>query len=162
MKERKSQFNIVSGDRTTHGGYHTGTLNLNHLSALLINGEKVSIEPGLIHAKSRVERGIRFQEDQELVKDGKLYWIIWVTVDRNATGSFYAGITACSMMIDHELRKGWKNLAEHVNRMDDALKRRVNIDELPAAAKQALRDFLEAHNKETWANSSDELKQQLL
>ncbi len=62
------------------------------------------------------------------------------------------------MVIDHEARRGWKNLAHHVNRMDDALKRRIRLDELGSMERKALRDLLESHDKTMWENSSEELK----
>ncbi len=79
-KKQRSGFNIVRGDSTTHGGYYTGTLNLSNLSSILIDGDEARIDPGLIHAKSRVERRIRFSNNKEEVPNGKLYWVVWVTV----------------------------------------------------------------------------------
>lgn len=157
-KKQRSGFNIVRGDSTTHGGYYTGTLNLSNLSSILIDGDEARIDPGLIHAKSRVERRIRFSNNKEEVPNGKLYWVVWVTVDRKEEGPYYAGAAACPMVIDHEARRGWKNLAHHVNRMDDALKRRIRLDELGSMERKALRDLLESHDKTMWENSSEELK----
>jgi hypothetical protein len=161
MKKNKSGFNIIRNDSTTHGGYVTGTLNLSNLSSVLIDGDQAKIDLGLIHAKSAVERGIKWTTDLEQVPNGKKYWVVWVAVDRNEEGPYYAGVTACSMVIDREARIGWKNLAEHVNRMDDALKRRIKLDGLNDVEKKALRGLLISHNEEMWNHSSDELKQAL-
>jgi hypothetical protein len=162
MKKNKSGFNIIRNDSTTHGGYVTGTLNLSNLSSVLIDGEQAKIDLGLIHAKSAVERGIKWTTDLEQVPNGKKYWVVWVAVDRNESGPYYAGVTACYMVIDREARIGWKILPEHVNRMDDALKRRIKLAGLSDVEKKALRDLLISHNEEMWHNSSDELKQALV
>lgn len=157
----KSQFNILSNRSTTHGAYHTGTLNLSNLSSVLVDHDTAKIDLGLIHAKSSVERGVKFTSNQEEVSEGKTYYVVWVAVDRDENGSYYAGVTSCPMVINHETRKGWKNLAFHVNRMDDALKRRIKVSELGAVEKESLKTLLVAHNQEMWDNSKDELKKAL-
>lgn len=151
--KKNNQFNILRNDSTTHGGYHTGTLSLSNISSVLIHGDHAKIDLALIHAKSSVERGIKFTPNREEVTNGEEYWIIWVAVDRNEIGPFYAAATACPMIVDREKRVGWKNLAFHVNRMDDALKKRSKLDELPSREKETLRAFLISHNEEMWNNS---------
>lgn len=159
-QKRKQGFNIIGSKSTTHGRYYTGTLNLSHLSSILIDGEEARIDLGLIHAKSTVERGIKFSANPDDVQGGKMYWVVWVTVDQNENGPYYAGMAACPMRINHESRQGWKNLAEHVNRMDDALKRRIKLDGLGDTEKKALKECLIRHNETMWENSSDDLKKQ--
>lgn len=163
MSEKsKPQFQIISGKSTTHKPYYTGTLNLSNLSSILIDGEEAKIDLGLIHAKSRVERGIKFSADEQEAPNGKTYWVVWIAMDRGESGPYYAGVAACPMRIDHETKKGWKNLAFHVNRMDDALKRRIKLEELPDRERTALAKLLQEHNQEMWENSSEELKNILL
>jgi hypothetical protein len=62
------------------------------------------------------------------------------------------------MTIDRETGKGFKILADHVNRMGYALKRRVMIDELDETEKRNLKQLLIEHNPQMWDNASDELK----
>ncbi|MNI86234.1 YwhD family protein [compost metagenome] len=62
------------------------------------------------------------------------------------------------MWIDTEARRGWKILADHVNKLDSALKRRVILEGLGAADKAALKALLIAHNAEWWDASAAELK----
>ncbi|PTX62452.1 YwhD-like protein [Melghirimyces profundicolus] len=160
-KKKNSGFNIIRGDSTTHGGYYTGTLNLSDLSSVLIDGDEAKIDLGLIHAKSSVERRIKFVSDPEEVPGGKEYWVVWVAVDRNENGPYYAGAAACPMRVDREARRGWKNLAFHVNRMDDALKRRYRLEELGEREKRALRKLLVENDSAMWENSPEELKKAL-
>jgi hypothetical protein len=159
--KKNAQFHIIGNKSTTHDSYYTGTLNLSNLSSILIDGDQAKIDLGLIHAKSAVERGIKFTPNQEEVPDGKWYWVVWVAVDRDENGPYYAGVAACPMKIDREKRIGWKNLAEHVNRMDDALKRRIRLNGLGEREKAALKNFLVSYNEQMWENSRAELKEQL-
>ncbi|MDR6225412.1 YwhD family protein [Desmospora profundinema] len=160
-KKKNAGFNIISGDSTTHGGYYTGTLNLSDLSSVLIDGEDARIDLGLIHAKSKVERGIKFSGDPADTPGGQDYWVVWVAIDRNEEGPYYAGVAACPMRVDREARRGWKNLADHVNRMDDALKRRIRLDGLGATEKKALKKLLLENDEAMWHRSSEELKEVL-
>ncbi|MFD1435312.1 YwhD family protein [Kroppenstedtia eburnea] len=160
-RNKKSEFNIIRGDSTTHGGYHTGTLNLSNLSAVLIEGDEARIDLGLIHAKSRVERGIKFLSNPDEVPGGTEYRVVWVAVDRKEEGPYYAGVAACTMRVNREIRRGWKNLADHVNRMDDALKRRIRVEELNDVERGALRRLLMENGPDMWKRSSDELKEAL-
>jgi hypothetical protein len=160
-KKGKPQFQIITGkSSTTHEAYHTGTLNLSNLSAIWVNKEQAKIDLGLIHAKSALERGVKFRSNREEV-DGELYWIVWVAIDRNEQGSFYAGVAACPMVVNKEKRLGWKNLAEHVNRMDDALKRKILLGEMGGEEREQLRKFLVQRDPKIWGNSSDVLKDEL-
>jgi hypothetical protein len=161
MEKKKSQFHILSNKSTTHEAYYTGTLNLSNLSAILIDEYHAKIDLGLIHAKSAVERGIRFTANPEEVPQGKPYWIVWIAMDRDESGPYYAGATACPMTVDKENRIGWKNLADHVNRMDNALKRRIQLTMLGDIEKGALKKLLMEHNQQMWENSKTALKEQL-
>ncbi|KHF32140.1 YwhD family protein [Paenibacillus sp. P1XP2] len=114
-----------------------------------------------MHAKSKPERRIRFSTNREDVPNGRQVWIVWVAVDRDESGQYYAGATASEMWIDEEARRGWKILADHVNRMDAALKRKFMLDELGAEEKKLLKDLLVSHNEEWWDRSPEELKQAL-
>jgi len=109
-----------------------------------------------------VERGIRFSPNREDVPNGRRCWVVWVAVDRNEEGPYYAGVTACEMLIDSEAKKGWKILADHVNLMDRALKRRIILDGLNERERELLRQVLIGHNAEWWERSGEELKRQLM
>ena len=62
------------------------------------------------------------------------------------------------MEVDREARRGYKILAEHVNRMDKSLKGRVVIDQMDDHSKKLLKDFLIEFNPQYWENAEDELK----
>jgi len=159
-KEKKSiALNVVSNKQ--HKGFGAGTIDLSAVSCVIIDEGVAYIDDGAMHAKSKVERGIKFSPDKANTPNGRQCWIVWVAVERGEQGSLYAGATACEMLIDTEARRGWKILADHVNKLDHALKRRYNLSELGPEEKAAFRKLLIAHNEEWWNNSPEELKQAL-
>lgn len=160
QKKKGMDLNIISSTNT-HGGFGAGMINLSNVSAVIIEGDEAYIDIGALHAKSKVEKGIKFLTEKSEVPNGKKCWIVWVAGDRNEQGPYYAGMTACEMLVDREARRGWKILADHVNKMDAAMKRRIIVGELDAAEKAVLRKLLQENNPKMWDNSSDELKQAL-
>ncbi|MFD3261918.1 YwhD family protein [Paenibacillus lentus] len=153
-------LNIISNDdKSKHKGFGAGSIDLNSMSPVIIDGGEAYIDIGAMHAKSKVEKGIKFSTNREDVPNGRQVWIVWVAVDRTPeAGQFYGGMTACEMWIDTEARRGWKILADHVNKMDYALKRKIILDGLGAEQKAALKKLLVETNEEWWEKSSDELK----
>lgn len=152
-KKKKLSLNVVS--QKEHKGFGAGTLDLGSVSSVIIDGDEAFIDIGAMHAKSKVEKGIRFTADASEVPDGRRCWIVWVAVGRDEDGPHYAGAAACEMRIDAEARKGWKILADHVNKMDYAMKRRFILDGLDEREKTALRNLLISHNPDWWERSEE-------
>ncbi|GEN35307.1 MULTISPECIES: YwhD family protein [Aneurinibacillus] len=161
FKGKQGGFNIISNKNQVHGGYGAGMIDLSNVSSIIVNEEEAVIDIGALHAKSAVEKGIKFSINKEDVPNGKRYWLVWVATDMGENGAYYAGVTACEMLIDREARRGWKILADHVNKMDYAMKRRFILDGMNEKEKQNLRKLLETHKPEMWKNSPDELKEKL-
>ncbi|GIO35075.1 MULTISPECIES: YwhD family protein [Paenibacillus] len=159
--KKQIALNIVSGKSKHKIGFGAGSIDLNNISPVVIDRGVATIDIGAMHAKSKPERRIRFSTNREDVPNGRQVWIVWVAVDRDEIGQYYAGATASEMWIDEEARKGWKILADHVNRMDAALKRKFMLSELSTEDKKLLKDLLVSHNEEWWERSPEELKQAL-
>lgn len=162
--KQKLGFTIIKNDPTDgHGGFGIGSLTLEHVSPVIIDveGKIAKIEIGAMHARSDTERGIKFTKNREDSEGGKLFWLVWVTIDYKASGPYYAGVTGCGMVINREKRRGFKNLADHVNRMDKSMKRQIIVDHMDVASKEILRDFLQAHNSEMWVRSDEKLHSEL-
>ncbi|WP_318506741.1 YwhD family protein [Bacillus sp. T3] len=164
MEEKKKKpigFNIIKNDPTEgHGGYGAGTLSLDNISPVIIDVDagEAQVDVGAMHARSVVEKGIKFLPNKDEVPNGKPYWLVWVTIDRKQEGPYYAGVTACEMTVDRTIRRGYKSLPEHVNRMDKSLKRHIIVDHMDAKSKEILATFLQNHNQAMWENSSQQLK----
>lgn len=151
-------FNIISDDATDgHGGFGVGSLSLNNMSPVIIDVEAQTavIDMGAMHAKSAVEKRIKFLTEREAVPNGKPYWIVWVTVGRKPEGFYYGGVAACDMLIDVETRRGYKLLPQHVNQMDKSLKGRILIEMMDDVSRDVLASFLQEHRPEIWAHSTE-------
>lgn len=164
MSEKKKMgFNILKNDPTDgHGGYGTGALSLDNVSPVIVDveNEEAYVDMGALHARSEVEKRVKFSPNKEDVPNGKLYWLVWVTVERGEKGAEYAGIGACEMLVDKENRRGYKVLPEHVNNMDKALKGKIIVEKMDQKSKSILHQFLKTFNEgEIWNNSRDELKE---
>lgn len=159
--KKPNALNIVSS-KTSHKGFGAGAIDLSNVSGVIIDGDEAYVDNGTLHAKSRIEKGIRFTSDRSEVPNGRKCWVVWVAVDRNAEGQFYGGLAACEMLVDPEAKKGWKLLADHVNRMDKAMKRHILADNLDAGEKAVLRKLLMEINPDWWARSPEELKDALV
>lgn len=162
-KKRGSGFNILGGESKAHGGYGAGTLNLDNMSAVFIDIEagEAFVDMGAMHARSEVEKGIKFLTNKDEVPNGKPYWLVWVTVDHKKEGPYYAGVAACELTVDREIRRGYKSLPEHVNKMDKSLKRHIIVDHIDQKSKKILADFLRNFNEQMWDLSEQKLKDDL-
>jgi hypothetical protein len=158
--KKKLAFNIIKTE-TNHGGFGGNAFDLNAMASVMIENDKAYIDMGAIHARSALEKGIKFSTNREDVPNGTRCWIVWVVSGRNENGVFYKGATACEMSIDREARRGYKILADHVNRMDYAMKGRYMVESLNDVEKGALKKLLMEHNPEMWGNSPETFKEQL-
>lgn len=161
---RTDGFNILSTDATEgHGGYGAGVLNLNNVTPVFIDieAEEAFIDMGALHARSKVERGIKFLPEKDKVPNGKPYWLVWVTTDNQNGGPAYVGVAACYLTVDRAIRRGYKNFPEHVNYMDKSLKGRIFVSHMDDRSKKVLHDFLKNFNEEMWERSDEQLKKDL-
>lgn len=160
----KMGFTIIKNDPTDgHKGFGIGSLSLENVSPVIVDvaeGTAV-VDIGAMHAKSEVERGIKFTMNREDSAGGKDYWLVWVTIDHKESGAYFAGVTACEMVVNREKRRGYKILADHVNKMDKSMKRHIIVDHMDEPSKKILADFLKSHNEEMWNNSEEKLRQGL-
>ncbi|PKG22581.1 YwhD family protein [Niallia nealsonii] len=168
MEEKKKKtigFNIIKNDPTDgHGGFGVGALSLENVSPVIIDVEagEAEVDVGAMHARSAVEKGIKFLKEKAEVPNGKPYWLVWVTIDRKLEGPYYAGVTACEMTVDRSIRRGYKSLPEHVNNMDKSMKRHIMVEHMDEKSKKVLAEFLRNHDEILWNNSTEELKKGLL
>jgi len=128
---------------------------LSNLSAIIIDGSEVYIDNPAIHGKSKVERGIRFSKDPDEVANPRRVALVWATLRRATLGQGINGLGASLMYIDETAQIGYKNLADQVNKMDGAVKGRVQLEVLDEREHQLLGDFLQAQRDELWANATE-------
>lgn len=165
--KQKAQFNILSGDSTDGDSeFGVGTINLDSVTPVIVDpeGDDAHIDMGALHARSKVEKRVRFKAEKEEHADSRVYWIVWIVTDRNDNGPFYSGVGACEIRIrdeDRRIRQGYKSMPEHVNHLDKALKHHIIVEQMDDPSKRLLRGFLQNYNQDFWNHSPDELKTQL-
>lgn len=148
----KKQLNLtIMSDRKKHK-----TLDLSALAPVMLdvtNGEAY-VDMGALHARSKLERGIKFGTDPEEVPNGIPYAIVWMSTNTNEQGPYIYGAGACRMTIDAEARRGYKLLPEHVNSMDMAMKGRFDLTALTPEERTLLQRFIQNDKPELWTNSA--------
>ena len=66
------------------------------------------------------------------------------------------------MVVNREKRRGYKILADHVNKMDKSMKRQIIVDYMDEPSKKVLAEFLMEHNMDMWNRSDEKLRRDLL
>lgn len=159
--KEKMGFTIIKDDPTDgHKGFGIGSLSLENVSPVIIDIEEGTaiVDIGAMHARSEVEKRVKFTTNREDSEGGKPYWLVWVTIDYKENGPYYAGVTACEMVVNKEKRRGYKILADHVNKMDKSMKRQIIVEHMDPKSKKVLADFLSGLNPDMWENSDQQLK----
>lgn len=162
--KKKQQFTIIKDDSTDgHGGYGAGSISLENMSSVIVdpNEGKAYVDMDAMHARSDVERRVKYFPDRDEVPNGLLYWIVWVTVEAGKKGPFFAGVAASELRVDRPNKRAYKSLGEHVKHMEQSLKGKIVVDHMDDKSRQLLSEFLREFNEEMWENSTDELKKSL-
>ncbi|MCY1576937.1 YwhD family protein [Staphylococcus pettenkoferi] len=165
MADKKGfKFNIIKNDPLDgHKGTNIGSISLDNVAPVFIDvlNKEAFIDIGGMHARAEVEKGVKWINDKETVEgdEAKPYWLCWVTTERSEQGPYYAGLTACYLLVNKSIRRGYKSMPEHVNMMDKSMKYHIVIDQIGEENKAILKAFLQEHNPEMWANSKDDLHQ---
>lgn len=163
-KPKKMEFTIIKNNPTDgHKGFGIGSLSLENVSPVIIDIEEktAEVDIGAMHARSAVEKGIKFTTDRADSEGGKPYWLVWVTIEQKPEGAYYAGVTACEMVVNREKRRGFKILADHVNKMDKSMKRHIIVDHMDDSSKHVLGEYLKNFNPDMWENSDVQLRDSL-
>src|SRR5699024_5839371 len=163
--KKKNTFTIISDDSTSgHGGYGMGSISLENMSPVIVDPaeNEAYVDMDAMHARSKIERRVKYIKEREVVaENGKLYWIVWVNVDKGENGPYYAGVTGCELLVDKSIKRAYKSMPEHVTNMEKSLKGKIIVEHMDEKSKQILGDFLRDFNSELWDNSTDELKDAL-
>lgn len=127
------------------------------LSAVFLDGERIFIDNGAIHAKSSVEQGIQFVKSKEEVPNPRQVWVLWITLKRDAEKQQgYHGAMPFSIWIDDNAKVGYKSLAEQVNKMDKVVKGKIDIEGLPEDVRERLATFLKSVPGGFWEHARAE------
>lgn len=163
-KKKSNPFTIIKDDSTDgHGGYGIGSISLENMSPVIVdpNEDRAFVDMGAMHARSEIERRVKFINSKDEVPNGKLYWIVWVNVEKSENGPYYAGVCGSKVLVDRSIKRAYKSMPEHVTHMDKSLKGKIMLEHMDDHSKKLLKDFLVDFNRDMWSNSTDELKEVL-
>ena len=163
-KKKNKAFTIIADDSTDgHGGYGAGSISLENMSSVIVDPEenKAYVDMDAMHARSDIERRVKYFPNKEDVPDGRLYWIVWVTVERGEKGPYFAGVGASELRVDRPNKRAYKSMAEHVTHMEKSLKGEIKVDHMDEKSKGILKEYLENFDQTMWDNSTEELKKAL-
>ncbi|GAA0605595.1 YwhD family protein [Virgibacillus siamensis] len=164
-KKKTNQFTILKDDSTDgHGGYGIGAISLENMSPVIIdpNEDRAFVDMGAMHARSEVERRVKFLPNKDEVPNGKLYWIVWVTVEKGENGPYFSGVCGSEIRVDRSIKRAYKSMPEHVTHMDKSLKGKIMIEHMDDHSKKLLKDFLaDFEGGDYWNNSGNVLKEAL-
>lgn len=164
--KKKNAFTIIKDDPNDgHGGYGAGagSISLENMSSVIVdpNEDEVYVDMAAMHARSEIERRVKYMNSEDEVENPKKYWIAWVDVERSEQGPYYAGVTASKLLVDRPNKRAYKSMAEHVTHLEKSLKGEIIVDHMDEHSKKLLSKFLAEFNEDYWANSTDELKNAL-
>ncbi len=162
--KKKNRFTIIKDDSNDgHGGYGAGSISLENMSSVIVdpNEKTAYLDMDAMHARSAIERRVKYMPDREDVPNPKKYWIVWVTVEQGKKSPYYAGVAGCELLVDKPNKRAYKSMPEHVQNMEASLKGKIIVDHMDDLSKQLLHDYLKDFNQEFWEHSTEELKSQL-
>lgn len=125
------------------------------LSAVFLDGDEIFVDNGAIHAKSRLEFGVKFVASREEVPDARHIQGIWITLKRQTNGLGYTGAMPFELWIDDATKMGYKKLMEQVNQMDKAVRGQVDLTGLPKETIHKFGEHLQKIRPDLWENAAD-------
>ena len=119
------------------------------LFGITFTGEGAVVDNGSLHGRSAVEVEVEFVDDRESLGSPRRVSLVWLAREgppHDLQG--YLGLVAVEMVIDQGAGRGWKDLAEHTNRMTDAIRGTVDVGVLTEDERGQVRSLLEALDSE--------------
>ena len=134
------------------------------LTALILTPEgTITIEPGALHGRSGIGSAIQLTKQRDQLLNAETYWLVWVAVELDPSNQpvRYTGASVSELFVDQVNKIGYKVLAEHVNRMAEALRGGVNLKTLDGRSRALIREQLAALSPEVWQRSAPAFREAL-
>lgn len=125
------------------------------LSAVFLDGDAVFVDNGAIHAKSRLEAGVKFVGSLEEIPNPRHIFGIWITLKRQEQGLGFTGAMPFDLWIDAQAKMGYKKLSEQVNRMDKAVRGQVDLSGVSEETIAKIGAHLQKMRPDLWERASD-------
>ena len=131
------------------------------LTALILAPDgTIVLDPGALHGRSELEQSVQMVPVFDRVSNAQVYWIVWVAIalDAPKTPVRYTGVAVSELWVDPLQKIGYKVLAEHVNRMTEALRGGLNLKTLGAPERALIARQLASLGPAIWERTADVLK----
>lgn len=124
---------------------------------------RLTLDPGALHGRSRLEQPLQWATRRDELVDSQCYRLIWVAIELDhAQQPFrYKGLAVSDMWIDAQGR-GFKAMADSVNRISDALMARADVKVLSGKERRALEQHLRTISENLWSRAAEPVKRALL
>jgi YwhD family len=133
---------------------HSTDDTLKGLSAVFVDGDRIFIDNGAIHAKSELERSVTFAKSKDELSSPRLVYVFWITLKRSEGKMGFHGAMPFVIWIDEQAKLGYKSLAEQVNKMDKAVRGQIDLSDIPDEVRLKVRDFLVNLRPDLWENAA--------
>jgi YwhD family len=127
---------------------------LKGLSAVFVDGDRVFIDNGAIHAKSQLERSVTFVKSKDELESPRSVYVFWITLKRLEGKMGFHGAMPFVLWIDEQAKLGYKSLAEQVNKMDKAVRGQIDVNGIPDDVRRKVREFLVQLRPDLWENAA--------
>ncbi|MBI3726100.1 YwhD family protein [bacterium] len=138
-----------------------GPSGLTSILGVVFLGDEPAIDNGALHARSHLETGIAFGEDPALAGRGERFVNVWVAALGRSALERFLGATSVEVWIDREAGRGWKKLADHVNRMSAAVRGKVDLQHLSAVQRKNLAKLLSQLAPAAWEKTGEDTRRAL-
>ena len=114
------------------------------------------LDPGALHGRSELEHRFAFGPKQA-VGEASSCWIVWIAIELDAANRpvRYKGASLCELLVNSQTKAAYKSMAEHVNRMSEAMRGEVRVERLPADIRRAVKEQLMTSGPELWQRAPD-------
>jgi hypothetical protein len=131
------------------------------VAGAVVDGGKATWDNGVLERKSKAEQGITFGPESLRALGGRKVYLVWVSASRNEEGQDgWLGFTVGETRIDAAKKEGFKDLASHGIKINDAARGRVEAWILKPEDRKALGDLLKAEAN-LWDGASDQVRSAL-
>ena len=134
------------------------------LTVLVLSPEgSIKVDPGAIHGRSEIEQSVQFVQKRNQINNAQCFWLVWVAIELDVSQRpvRYKGVAVSELWIDPAAKRGYKSLAEAVNRMDEAMRGGVNLKTFGRTERLSIAQQLKAIDSGVWERSIEALKQKL-
>ena len=131
------------------------------VTALVIGPDGAAeFDAGALHGRSRLEHGLQWAVAREQVPEPSSAWLVWVAIELDGANQpvRFKGLSVSHVLINPVQRLGYKSLADHVNRISEAVQGRVTLARLDPAAREQVPQQLRALSSRLWQAASPEFR----